>query len=677
MSKIIVEYVKVKNFISFGSNVTKFDIKEGINLITGLNKDTGRVNGTGKTSLCEAIVWGLYSKTIKDITKDQIINWKNKKKCLVEVAFSIDENKYIVERGIKPNTLKIFKNEKELDQLSSVVDFQNYLENEILKIDYKTFVTLFHNNPNSFISIFDIPKAQKRKFLENLFNLESYSEIKNKINKKVSSIDNAVLKNTTEVSKNDERVNSLERNVNQYNSDIKSIDVSTSTIEDLKAKLSEIPDDAPSNEDIINLEENISNVRKLVDKINVDIAERNSELKLNPYTNGAEEKLTECQLSFSGLFYDKECEDLLYQECLELKVKRDSLNNDLKKVSQKGQYEDYDDCPVCGSKMDNESIRKHKAQEKERILNELNIILLVEEEKTNKYNNVKKQNFDYKYYESEIERFSKAVEINTKFIEIMESKETLSKTYETYKKSLDAKEQQLREMRDLVSRSNKEPILKQIEFEENKIEERKAQIAKLEEYKTNANSEITLLRSDNVELRKKNVTYSNLKEYYNFIKKLCSDENIKQYAISNIIPVINQKVNYYLSEAGVGFYVKMDGWLDCEIKGPGISNASASNLSGGEKKSLDLALQFALFDITKLKCKNLPNILILDEILDSSVDAKGIENLMNIIKVKQKEDNLACLIVSHRKEISSFTIDHKYTIIKSNGYSSLQETKGE
>ena len=210
-----------------------------------------------------------------------------------------------------------------------------------------------------------------------------------------------------------------------------------------------------------------------------------------------------------------------------------------------------------------------------------------------------------------------------------------------------------------------------------KIEERKAQIAKLEEYKGNAISEMTLLKSDNIELRKKNITFSNLKEYYNFIKKLCSDENIKQYAISNIIPIINQKVNYYLSEAGVGFYVKLDGWLDCEIKGPGISNASASSLSGGEKKSLDLALQFALFDITKLKCKNLPNILILDEILDSSVDAKGIENLMNIIKVKQKEDNLACLIVSHRKEIGSFTIDRKYTIIKSNGYSSLQETKGE
>jgi DNA repair exonuclease SbcCD ATPase subunit len=120
--------------------------------------------------------------------------------------------------------------------------------------------------------------------------------------------------------------------------------------------------------------------------------------------------------------------------------------------------------------------------------------------------------------------------------------------------------------------------------------------------------------------------------------------------------------------------VKLDGWLDCEIKGAGISNATASSLSGGEKKSLELALQFAIYDISKLKCKNLPNILILDEILDSSVDSKGIENLMNIIKVKQNEDNLACLIISHRKEVGTFTFDRYIDIIKSNGYSSIKES---
>ena len=80
MSTLNLEKVKIKNFLSFGSSITEFDLKSGINLVTGLNLDTGRKNGTGKSSLFLAIIWGLYGKVLKEITKDQIVNWKNKKK---------------------------------------------------------------------------------------------------------------------------------------------------------------------------------------------------------------------------------------------------------------------------------------------------------------------------------------------------------------------------------------------------------------------------------------------------------------------------------------------------------------------------------------------------------------------------------------------------------------------
>jgi DNA repair exonuclease SbcCD ATPase subunit len=673
MSIIHLEELKLKNFLSYGSTLSTFKINSGLTLISGQNKDTSRSNGAGKSGLNESIVWSLFGKTIKDISKDQILNWKNKKKCYVEISFTIDEIKYRVERGIKPNILKIFKDDVEIEQMASVVDFQKYLEDEILKIDYKTFVSLFYYNPNNFVSIFDIPKAQKRKFLENIFNLEAYSDIKNKINKKVSSIDNTVLENKTAMSKNEERISSLESNISKYNNDIISIDISTNTLNRLNKELLEIPDDAPSNDDISNLEENIANVRNLVEKINISLSENRSEIKSNPYTNDAEDKLKECETKLGGITQDKDLENLLYQESLEFKIKKDSLNNDLRKVSQKGEYEDLDNCPICGSKMDNESLRKHKAQEKERIQKELSELTSKEKDIIEKYNNIKQQNLDFTYYSSEIERLSNAVEINKKFTELMKSKEKLTNTYDTYKSSLDAKELQLKEMRELVSKSNKEPLLALIKAESEKIEERKIQIQKLEEYKGNAIAEVTLLKSENVELNKKNTNISLLKDYYSFLKRLCGDDQIKQYAISSLVPIINQRANHYLSEAAVGFYIKLDGWLDCEIKGAGISNATANSLSGGEKKSLELALQFALYDISKLKCKNLPNILILDEILDSSVDVKGIENLMNIVKVKQTEDDLACLIISHRKEVSSFTFDNRMTIVKSNGYSSIKE----
>ena len=674
MSIIHLEEVKIKNFLSYGSNVSSFKIEPGLTLISGQNKDTSRSNGAGKSGLNESIVWALFGKTIKDITKDQIVNWKNKKKCLVEIAFSIDGIQYRVERGIKPNILKIYKDDKELDSLASVTDFQKYLEEEILKIDYKTFVSLFYYNPNNFVSIFDIPKAQKRKFLENIFNLEAYSDVKNKINKKVSNIDNTVLENKTSVSKNEERISSLESNISKYNYDIQTIDISDSYLQSLINQLNDIPDDLPTQEDLDKYEQKIKDIEELKNKADIALSEKNTMLKGISYDPDASSKLEECQKNFNKISYDPDLEKLLSDECFDYKVKKESLTADLKKVNQKGQYEDLDNCPICGSKMDNESIREHKAKERQRLTNEISELEKKENDLISKHNQIKQSNMDYKYYESEIERYLKVIKDNEKYLEIMESIGTLKKTVETFSNRVFNCRTTYKEMKEKASLYNKDLLLSQIENEKNKISERKEQIKKLEEYKGNAISEITLLKSENVELKKKNTNITLLKDYYNFLKKLCGDDQIKQYAISSLVPIINQRVNHYLSEASVGFYVKLDGWLDCEIKGAGISNATASSLSGGEKKSLELALQFAIYDISKLKCKNLPNILILDEILDSSVDSKGIENLMNIIKVKQKEDNLACLIISHRKEVGAFTFDRYIDIIKSNGYSSIKES---
>lgn len=674
MSIIHLEEVKIKNFLSYGSSGSTFKIEPGLTLISGQNKDTSRSNGAGKSGLNESIVWGLFGRTIKEITKEQIVNWKNKKKCVVEISFSIDDTKYCVERGIKPNVLKIYKDGKELESLASVTDFQKYLEDEILKIDYKTFVSLFYYNPNNFVSIFDIPKAQKRKFLENIFNLEAYSDVKNKINKKLSNIDDTLLENKTSISKNEDRISSLESNVSKYNYDIQSIDISDSYLVSLNNQLENLPEDLPSKEDIEKYEQKIKDIENVKNNADIALSEKNALLKNHAYDPDAETKLRESQEVFKSLNPDEDLEKVLSDECFEFKVKKESLNADLKKVSQKGQYEDLDNCPICGSKMDNESIREHKAKERERLTKELNELEEKEKEIISKYTLIKRANTDYKYYGSEISRLSSLIESNKEYLELMESISTLKKTRDNFSNSVFNCNNTLKEMKEKFSLYNKDLLLSQIDNEKNKISERKEQIKKLEEYKGNAISEITLLKSENVELKKKNTNITLLKDYYNFLKKLCGDDQIKQYAISSLVPIINQRVNHYLSEASVGFYVKLDGWLDCEIKGAGISNATASSLSGGEKKSLELALQFAIYDISKLKCKNLPNILILDEILDSSVDSKGIENLMNIIKVKQKEDNLACLIISHRKEVGTFTFDRYIDIIKSNGYSSIKES---
>jgi len=171
------------------------------------------------------------------------------------------------------------------------------------------------------------------------------------------------------------------------------------------------------------------------------------------------------------------------------------------------------------------------------------------------------------------------------------------------------------------------------------------------------------------------MTYNTVIDYLEVIKELCKDENIKQYAISSIMPYLNKQTNHYLSEVGYGFYCILDRWLDADIKGPGVKNGSYGSLSGGEARGIDLAIQFALLDIARIQAGIWPDILIMDEILDSSVDAKGITKLMDIIKNKQSQEQNKIFLISHRDEIGeSIDADHTYYVTKDRGFSSVRIT---
>jgi DNA repair exonuclease SbcCD ATPase subunit len=111
--------------------------------------------------------------------------------------------------------------------------------------------------------------------------------------------------------------------------------------------------------------------------------------------------------------------------------------------------------------------------------------------------------------------------------------------------------------------------------------------------------------------------------------------------------------------------------LDLEIKGPGISGASYGNLSGGEARGIDLSLQLALLDFARAKAGVFPDVLELDELLDSSIDSYGLKKIMQIVRMKQEQDNLKIFLVSHRKEVNDISVDRTILVEKVNGYSSI------
>lgn len=195
--------------------------------------------------------------------------------------------------------------------------------------------------------------------------------------------------------------------------------------------------------------------------------------------------------------------------------------------------------------------------------------------------------------------------------------------------------------------------VKELQNIEDVIQKENAERDRIRQWINNNQTKINELSEEIKNGTKECKRLKSIKDYLKVVKDLCKDEEAKQYTLSSKVPLLNQRVNYYLSKSGVNFYVKLDNWLETTIKGPGIRDFTYENLSGAERVSLSRSLQFALSDLNKLQSPTSVDLLILDELLDSSVDTSGLYNICNIVKTKQEEDNSNVLIVSHRESFEN------------------------
>jgi DNA repair exonuclease SbcCD ATPase subunit len=169
----------------------------------------------------------------------------------------------------------------------------------------------------------------------------------------------------------------------------------------------------------------------------------------------------------------------------------------------------------------------------------------------------------------------------------------------------------------------------------------------------------------------KNITV--LSDYLNYTKTLCKDENAKQFAISFIMPYLTKQINHYLSKSEINYYINLNNVMDEEIKGPGVYNAGYGNLSGGEGKSIDLAILFSLLDISRLQLGVFPSLLMLDELLDTSVDKIGLDGILKILYQRQKDDDSTIFLITHRSDVSELNGMRTYCVEKNDGFSNISE----
>ena len=707
--------VTFRNFLSYGNQPTTLDLTKGINLVLGHDKDTDKSNTSGKSNLLMTIPFALFGKIPKDIKKSRIPNWKNRKNCEVAFEFNKGENNYIFKRGIAPDFFEVYENGKKIPVETDMKTFQSRIEEEILGIDYNFFKNYAHCNPNNTISIVNTPKEQKRKLLETLFNVEVFSKMNVVANEKLRNLNQKMELNEKELESLRENVSKLEKEISGIHiPDIEELEreynkwkehYDSLFVENIDGKIQEATNIRKKTED------KVKEIEQEIKKVDDQILEFETEKKtLTKQVQKATKENADKDKKYKELLEEKkkipeigEHDENEINETIEyLTDKVNELNGEIKSkqalidaLPDPDKLEGKSNCPTCGTEIDPENIREHTETEKERLEAEKSGILEKKKEKENSLQEQKKelkkiQEVKEKQQELDMEISGlsnvkeKQEEIesnNTRLNEIEEEinslKEYKQSKFETEKNKFDKLLEEYYIPLEKEWNTHKEKLQEaenSVGFAQQKFENSKDLKEREEERLQQKQEELDDTKKRIEELEKEEKKYKNIKDHLNFSKTLLKDENLKQYAISSHIPFFNSQVNSYLSQVGFNFYLSIDKWMDLSIHGPGIGDASINNLSGGQVKSIDLAIKFSLMDMAKMQASSYPDTLILDEILDSSIDKQGLEEVMEIVRHKKEKDDLKVFIVSHREEMKDMeAIDKIYNVWKNNEISKLEE----
>jgi DNA repair exonuclease SbcCD ATPase subunit len=179
---ILFKNVRWKNFLSTGNQYTEVDFtKNKTNLIIGSN-------GAGKSTVLDALTFSLFGKPFRKINKPQLINSVNDRDCKVEVEFDIGSTSWKVVRGIKPNIFEVYRDDSLLDQSAAALDQQKWLEQNVLKMNYKSFTQIVILGSSTFVPFMQLPASHRREVIEDLLDIKIFSSMNLVIKEKIRSL---------------------------------------------------------------------------------------------------------------------------------------------------------------------------------------------------------------------------------------------------------------------------------------------------------------------------------------------------------------------------------------------------------------------------------------------------------------------------------------------------------
>jgi DNA repair exonuclease SbcCD ATPase subunit len=545
---IVFQSVRWRNFLSTGNAFTEIDLQRSPNTLIIGN------NGAGKSTILDALCFGLFGKPFRKINKPQLLNSINQQDCIVEIDFSIGKKQYKVIRGIKPNTFEVYCNGTMVDQDAKAKDYQEHLEKFILKLNYKSFTQVVILGSASFVPFMQLTPADRRAIIEDLLDIGIFSSMNAVVKEKMAIIKEANTKTKYDMDLTAEKIKMQKESLEEHK---KHNDT------EIEKKQKEISD---SEEQITQLTKDIGLIQKHIDVLNSKISDQMAMQKK------------------SG-------------KLVQLESK---LESRLKKIEKEvGFYHDNSDCPTC-----KQSIEQEFREEQITTLNETKV------EVNDALTDIAKQIAETS---DRIDKIQKIVlHIQSHNNEIVKHNSTISA------------------VNAFISKLQKE-ITELSDRKENLEEEN----AKLKE-----------LREQLGELVKKQEELSSEKQYYEFAGNLLKDTGIKTKIIRQYLPIMNKLINKYLTAMDFFVNFNINESFEETIKSRHRDEFGYANFSEGEKMRIDLALLFTWRQIAKLKNSTNTNLLILDEVFDSSLDGVGTEEFLKLIQEMGSDTNI--FVISHK-----------------------------
>ena len=540
--------VKWKNFLSTGNSFTYIDLQlHDTTLIVG-------ENGSGKSTMLDALTFGLFGKPFRKINKPQLINSVNSSDCLVEVEFDMGSKSFLIRRGIKPNIFEIFVDGDLLNQDAKARDYQDTLEKTILKLNYKSFTQIIILGSSSFQPFMQLPVASRREVIEDLLDIQIFSVMNQLLKERGIENDLGLHSNSGDLELNSEKIKVQEK-----------------YIEEVK----EINNDK-------------------IQKTKEDIGQNNGRIEENNKT--VQEKTTEVDNITKQLVENQPLE----VRNTELRQVRNQIKSNSEKISKSIEFFEHTiECPTCQQGIDS----SHKDH------------VLVDR-------NAKIREYDQALVKIDCE------------IAVLDDKLINSVDLSNNKKKIE------RNLNKLIHTNYG------IEEYVVKLQEEIEYLYKVQERSVGDNERLHELKSDHSRLNSFRTELIDDRKYIDASLDLLKDTGIKTLIIKKYLPVMNGLINKYLSAMESYFNFTLDEQFNEVIKSRFRDVFSYDSFSEGEKMRIDLALLFTWRSIAKMKNSANTNLLILDEVFDSSLDSVGTEEFLKLLSGMSTDANI--FVISHK-----------------------------